>query len=203
MEKLKHLKESLIGAAQSQVFGNLQDVDAKELGEVIDMIKDLDEAMYYCSVVKAMEESNKEEQKYYTQKYLPMYRDMDYADERMYYGGQGGGNSQGSSNNSGGNRYYSGQGGYGGTQNSDGGRNMPNSRYYEEMRDMREGRSPMMRRNYMESKSMHKGQEIQKMELERYMQELGHDITEMISDASIEEKQMLKQKMSELIGKIN
>lgn len=175
MEKLKQMKENLVGIAQSQIFGNLQEVDAKELGEVIDMIKDLDEAMYYCSVVKAMEESKKEEQKYYTQKYLPMYRDMDYADERMYYGGQSG------------------------TQNADGGRNMPNS----EMRDSREGRSPMMRRNYMESKAMHKGQEVQKMELEKYMQELSHDITVMINGASVEEKQMLKQKMSELIGKIN
>lgn len=197
MEKLKQMKENLVGIAQSQIFGNLQEVDAKELGEVIDMIKDLDEAMYYCSVVKAMEENGKEEQKYYTQKYLPMYRDMDYADGRMYYGG--GNNNQGSS---GGNRYY----GQGGTQNADGGRNMPNSRYYEDdmwMRDSREGRSPMMRRNYMESKAMHKGQEIQKLELEKYMQELSHDITEMINGASPEEKQMLKQKMSELVGKIN
>lgn len=188
METLKHMKENLIGIAQSQISGNLQNVDAKELGEVIDMIKDLDEAMYYCSVVKAMEKSSEEEQKYYTQKYMPMYRDMDYADGRMYYGGQGGNTS-----------------GYGGTQNADGGRNMPNSRYYENggMRDAREGRSPMMRRNYMESKSMHKGHEVEKMELENYMRELSHDITEMISDATPEEKQMLKQKMADLIGKIN
>ena len=202
METLKHMKENLIGIAQSQISGNLQNVDAKELGEVIDMIKDIDEAMYYCSVVKAMEKSSEEEQKYYTQRYMPMYRDMDYADGRMYYGGQGG--NSGNQNGNGGNTsYYT--AGYGGTQNADGGRNMPNSRYYENggMRDAREGRSPMMRRNYMESKSMHKGHEVEKMELENYMRELSHDITEMISDATPEEKQMLKQKITMLSDKIN
>jgi hypothetical protein len=35
----------------------LENTDAEELGEVIDMIKDLEEAEYYHSVVKAMEES--------------------------------------------------------------------------------------------------------------------------------------------------
>jgi len=38
-------------------MGNLHQVDTHELGEVIDMIKDLEEALYYCSITKAMEES--------------------------------------------------------------------------------------------------------------------------------------------------
>jgi hypothetical protein len=32
----------------------LSEVDTKELGEAIDMIKDLEEAIYYCTVTEAM-----------------------------------------------------------------------------------------------------------------------------------------------------
>ena len=39
---------------------NLQAVDAKELGEVVDMIKDLEETMYYCTIIEAMEGKGKE-----------------------------------------------------------------------------------------------------------------------------------------------
>ena len=57
-------------------------------------------------------------------------------------------------------------------------------------------------RSYMEAKEMHHDKEVQMKELEKYMQELGSDITEMIQDASPEEKQMLQQKLSLLITKI-
>ena len=40
-------------------------------------------------------------------------------------------------------------------------------------------------------------------ELEHYMKELSQDVTEMINDASPEEKQILKQKITELAGKIS
>lgn len=55
MERLKSIKECLIAQVQAQM-GDLACVDTHELGEVIDMIKDLEQAMYYCSVVEAMEE---------------------------------------------------------------------------------------------------------------------------------------------------
>ena len=62
MERLKAMKETLMSAAQSQM-GNLASTDTKELGEVIDMIKDLEEAIYYCSITESMKE-HKEEEKY-------------------------------------------------------------------------------------------------------------------------------------------
>ena len=73
--------------------------------------------------------------------------------------------------------------------------------------DAREGRSGMMRRSYMETKEMHKANtpedKQQKMkELEKYMGELSSDITEMISDASAEERSLLKQKLQVLTQKI-
>lgn len=51
-----------MGCIESQMT-NLDEVDTKELGEAIDMIKDLEEAMYYCTITKAMEQ--KEQEQYY------------------------------------------------------------------------------------------------------------------------------------------
>ena len=56
MHKLKHIKDSILDCLQAQVDCNLKNVNTKELGEVVDMVKDLEEAMYYCSIVKVMEE---------------------------------------------------------------------------------------------------------------------------------------------------
>lgn len=55
----------------------------------------------------------------------------------------------------------------------------------------------MSRRSYMETKENHSGNSAEEKqhkmkELEKYMSELGTDITEMISDASNEEKHCLR-----------
>lgn len=71
------------------------------------------------------------------------------------------------------------------------------------MRDRREGKSPMSRKNYMEAKEMHQPKTAQMKELERYLQELSSDIAEMIQDASPEEKAFMEQKISALAAKIN
>ena len=78
MERLKHIEAVLIGQIQAQLE-RLHDVDAKELGEVIDMVKDLEEAIYYCTVVEAMEGTEKSHTMYY--------KDMTHPKDRMYYGG--------------------------------------------------------------------------------------------------------------------
>ena len=70
------------------------------------------------------------------------------------------------------------------------------------MRDAREGRSPVRRRMYMESKELHKDKVTAMKELEEYMQELSSDICEMIEDASPEEKQLLQKKIIALSNKI-
>ena len=58
MDKLKNVKECLMAQLQTQL-GNLANVDAKEMGEVVDMIKDLEEAIYYCTITKAMTEKRR------------------------------------------------------------------------------------------------------------------------------------------------
>lgn len=195
MEQLKSIRQCLMAQLQGQM-GNLQNVDTKELGEVVDMIKDLEEAMYYCSIVKAMEESQ-EKEKYERMHYPPMMyypeypRDMDKDGGRMYYTG-----SETAMNSSGGR----GSNGSGGNNARGGG----TRGYYDmmEARDPKEGRSPMSRRTYMEGKQMQHGKEVQMKELEKYLQELSQDVTEMIQDATPEEKQMLQQKISILATKI-
>ena len=134
------------------------------------------------------------------------YRDMDREDMgRMYYSGgpsSGNASSMGGQSSSGMND-ASGNKGYTDSRQSDGGN------YSSRMqRDGREGRSGEARRGYMETKEMHKGnsaddKQHKMKELENYMKELSTDITEMISDASSEEKNMLKNKLQVLMQKIN
>ena len=52
-ERLREVKEILLCCVEEQVQ-DLCEVDTAELGEVIDMIKDLEEAIYYCTVTEAM-----------------------------------------------------------------------------------------------------------------------------------------------------
>lgn len=220
MDRLKTMKEQLTSCVEGQLT-DLKSADAKELGEAVDMIKDLAEAIYYCKITEAMEETEKEGKKqqqqqpmyypqpmYYTQPlpYPEMEREdydrgwMYYGGRRMnpaYYGGNSGGNSMGGGSNasSGGNNARGG-GSRGYSEY------MPEYRQYEMMRDPREGRSPQSRRMYMESQEMHKDQAKKMQELEKYMQELTTDITEMIAEATPEEKQMLQQKIATLSTKI-
>lgn len=63
MEKLKQMKECLVGMVEGQIYGNIEKVDAMELGAAVDMIKDLSEAMYYCTITEAMEEGEEDEKK--------------------------------------------------------------------------------------------------------------------------------------------
>lgn len=192
------MKEALVAQVENQM-SNLSEVDTHELGEVIDMIKDLEEAIYYCSITKAMEEKEEEkkvEHHYYTT-YIPE-RDID-RDEwgRMYYPRMR--DSQG--------RYL--PEGRDGMRDGGGRRNyveFPEPYYEREipigLRDEREGRSPITRRMYMESKELHKDKTTKLKELEQYMKELSEDIVEMISDATPEERQLLEKKVAALSTKI-
>lgn len=126
MHRLKNMKETLVGCVQAQL-ADIKNVNTEELGQAIDMIKDLDEAMYYCSITKAMEKKEEEEKlmeklrkenpqeyhHYYTERmipyypsemYYPMERDMDRGMGRMYYSDRQPRNSRGEFTE----RYYSG-----------------------------------------------------------------------------------------------
>lgn len=142
-------------------------------------------------------------------------RDMDRPEGKMYYSGSGssGGISGGSKGGSigglqgGGSRGYSdgGNRGYSEGRQSEGGNY--SSRSQDGGRDSREGRSGQSRRSYMETKEMNtentaEAKQMKMKELERYMTELGTDVTEMIAGASPEEKSLLKAKLSTLAQKV-
>lgn len=191
--RLKHVKDTLMCAVEGQM-ANLNQVNTKELGEAIDMIKDLEEAIYYCTITKAMEEGEKqgkghgrsEDEMYYRERYYP--RDMDRSSGRMYYP-----ETQYSE------RYYS-DGDRG--SSSDTSRNFSEKEMPMSVYDYREGRSPKNRRMYMEAKETHQDKMTQMRELEKYMQELSQDIVDMIGDATTEEKQFLEKKLTALASKI-
>lgn len=179
MKRLKQMKECLIACAQCEM-GHLESVDAKELGEVIDMIKDLEEAIYYCTITKAMNEEPMH-QIHHEKQYYPMPKVYPYDDMDEYYNVNGWDEDD---------RAYN-----------------PRVQYmkppiYMEDRDDREGNSPIYRRKYMEGKELHHDKVKQMQELEDYMQELSKDITDMIKDASPEEKQLLQQKLGTLASKV-
>lgn len=180
MKRLEQMKECLIGCVQNQINGHLDQVDAKELGEAIDMIKDLEEAIYYATITKAMNEEDEGEKK--SQHHQPMYyspyKEHMQNSNMMYNNGNG-------SMQNGNTRNYS---------------HVPIGEEYA--RDYREGSSPMYRRMYMESKEMGQDNAKNMQDLENYMHELSNDIMEMIGQASAEEKQMLRQKITALATKI-
>ena len=60
-ETLKSMKESLVSQTYPQIM-NLQCADYEELGAAVDMIKDLEEALYYCVIIEAMENNDKEKE---------------------------------------------------------------------------------------------------------------------------------------------
>jgi hypothetical protein len=183
----------LVGCVQGQLT-HLDTVDTKELGEVVDMIKDFSEAIYYCTITEAMEGKEKETQQQHHHYYTD-YRMMDRDTGRMYY-------EEGMSN---GNHMTSGT--HKASMQGNNARGGGSRGYYErelpwEMRDEREGRSHMSRKNYMEAKEMHHDKNVKLKELEKYMQELSNDMVEMISDTSPEEKQLLEKRLAALSSKI-
>lgn len=190
-EQLKSIKEQIVRCTEGQL-GDLQNVDTHELGEAIDMIKDLSESIYYCTITESMEKSDEIQKmgatniNYYTSPTTAMYTspatamypyppDYEYRDMNKKY------------------MYY-----------SDG--NTPvhynPSSSMEMRRDPKEGTSYMRRRMYMEGKEQHRDTNSQLRELEAYLQELSSDIVEMIQDSSPEEKSVLRQKMTNLANKI-
>jgi hypothetical protein len=63
MDRLERMQDILIAAVEEQLV-DLHKANTEELGEAIDMIKDLAEAIYYCTVTEAMENSENKRHEY-------------------------------------------------------------------------------------------------------------------------------------------
>lgn len=220
VKRMHEMLEKLTKCAEMEFEKGVENVDTKEMGEVVDIIKDLAEAEYYAKITKAMDEAEYGEE----YDYMGAYED----DMRKGYLGQPR-DSRG--------RYMSRRGGrrgyeepmyhmpldvykdYSPEELRDMDRHTMGRMYYTDNanggsmatrmqggmnggRDNREGRSGMSRRGYMEAKEMGKEKGEKMKELEKYMKELSEDVTEMIGDASPEEKAMAKNKLSVLVSKM-
>ena len=192
MEGLKTIKKTLIAAVQGQI-GDLGNVDAHEMGEVVDMIKDLEEACYYHTIVEAMEEKDEHGKRRYFRE-LPYYPNPMYDRDRyeqnepyrMYYRDR-----RGTRMNSG--RYSEYDDAIGPYRET----KVPTMK-----RDSREGRSGLSRKGYIEAREGHLDKETKMKELDKYMNDLTQDIVEMINDLSQEEKDLLRNKMAGLVNRI-
>ena len=187
MERLKHMKDALLCCVESQM-SHLNTVDTKELGEAIDMIKDLEEAIYYATITKAMKEQDDEGSKYskwqHEENGQQYYGGGPYPPPIMYYGGDGNGKHNGNWNNQ--------------HQTPMEHHEKEGSTYDPRM----EGKSGRTRRQYMDAKHKHVDSATQMRELEKYMSELSDDILEMIEDATPEERQYLSKKVATLATKL-
>ena len=187
MEQLRNIEQCLIGTVQGQM-GDLKKVNAKEMGEVIDMIKDLEEAMYYCSIIEAMDKTKEEKAEY---KQQPM--------NISYY--MEGGNNSGNNNTGAGTHHYVPYMEYAPYMMRDEqwrDDHLPKNYYSDGGNN---GRSYYSRRMYMENKNNGEDQKAIK-ELDHYMKDLADDITEMIEKSTTEEKQILSNKLSQLAQKV-
>ena len=181
MERMKMLKECLMNKLTEQM-GHLEDVDAKEMGEVVDMVKDLTEAEYYCEVVKSMKRATggsggvqEEGGGWYDEEEQPYRARYDRGEAD-----RGGMSSSRGSNMTGGraNSY----------NQRTGNTNMSNTSSYE--RGERD-----LYYNMMEDLNPDLG-------LENYMSTMSQHLTRMIQEATPEEKHKLKETLTTLVGKI-
>lgn len=211
--RMHDMIEKLSECAKCEIDKGIENIDPCEMGQVTDMMKDLAEAMYYRTLMKAMEESSADETMEMFDRFddgRRFYDNYRYANGR--FAPKGRGTRRGydeppywhmtpemyremehdrDMDRSSGRMYYTEP-----KMSSDGG-----------MRDRREGKSGMSRRSYMESKELHKGntpedKDAKMHDLEKYMKELSEDMTELISDMTPEERTMTKSKLSTLVSKM-
>ncbi len=174
MEQIMHIKDELIRMVEEQISrGGMHAVDTKELGEVIDMIKDLSEACYYCE--KAKETCLYNEEMEYED--YNSGRGNSFREGRMYYPGgtmyTRGGDSRGGGRTGNGGRGTTTYNGGGGTYvRGNGGR-----------------------RGYSDSG-------MDPREIEHYINDLSDELIDMLKDIPPEDKAMFQQKISSLANKI-
>ena len=222
---IKHIHETLERLSEiacAETSKSIECINTCELGAVIDMIKDLAEAEYHSHIVKAMKEAEEDEEaeeKYMLKTLKDEYGEDDgkrYYDMWRYKSGRFAPKGRGTRRGYIDMPYHMTPDMYR-EHDPEYYRDMDRREgkmYYTEpitmsgIRDHREGKSGISRRTYMEAKEMHRGntpddKQHKMKELENYMGELSSDITEMINDASAEEKSLLKTKLQTLAQKIS
>lgn len=201
--------ECLTEKTLSELDKGIENVNVEEMSEAVDMIKDLCEAEYRAVIVKSMKKADEEEEEY--DKELLRSLKTEYGEEngRRFYDHY---------------RYANGRFAPKGKGTYRRGYEEPPYMHMypevERMRDMDRDYGKMYytepmnesgydraKRNYTETKEMHKNntpedKEHKMKSLDSYTKELASDITGMVTDMSAEEKNLLRTKLSTLVSKI-
>lgn len=221
--RMHDMIEKLSECAKCEIDKGIENIDPCEMGQVTDMMKDLAEAMYYRTLMKAMEESSADET-------MEMFER--FGDGRRFYDNYRYSNGRFAPKGRGTRRGYVEPPYY--HQMPEDYREWENMSDAERMRDLdrmsmgkmyysepmsgnngmstgthdgREGRAGMSRRSYIETKELHHGdsaadKDAKMKELEKYMKSLSEDVTELFSGMSPEEKQLTKTKLTTLVTKM-
>lgn len=226
IKRIHEMLECLTEVSKTQLDKGASSVNTDEMGKVVDMIKDLSEAEYYSRIAKSMEEY--EEDKKEAEKFrLHLFEERFGEDDgRRFYDHYRYANGRFAPKGSG--TYRRGYDPYliSTSFMPEWDENEPMSQrkmrdmdrhdgrmYYTEPsyqginREYSESRYDKARRMYTESKEVHKANtqtdKEQKMkDLENYFKEISEDLTEAISDATAEEKAMVRTKLTGLAGRI-
>ena len=214
IERIHKMLECLAEKSLCEIEKGIENVNTEEMGEVIDMIKDLSEAEYYATITKAMNEADEVD---------IMEKLLEYGDDRRYYDRYRYANGRFAPKGRGKRRgydeppyYHMYPDDYEDTEHM---RDMDKKdlkRMYTDTgmmgdksypRDSREGKAGAYRKAYMETKELHKGntqqdKEAKMKDLDTYMKELGEDVLELVHDMTPEEKTLLKTKMTTLVTKL-
>lgn len=212
IKRMHEMIECLTECTESAIKADQTCVGQYPIGDVVDMIKDLSEAEYYAKITKAMDESNLEDTMEMFDRYGDGYRR--YYDHYRYKNGKFAPKGSGTYR-----RNYDEPPYY----------HMTPERYHEmeNMRDMDRDKHGRMyytepsgnnmhmnesnydrtKRNYTETKELHKSNTPEDKEhnmksLETYMAELARDVSGMVNDMSQEEKALAKTKLTALVNKI-
>lgn len=207
IKRMHEMIECLSECAKHEFSKGVENVDTCEMGKVTDMLKDLSEAMYYRTLTKVMEESENDEIMEMFDRYGDGRR---FYDHYRYANGRFAPKGHGTYR-----REYDEPPYYHMTPEM---YREHDPKYYRDM-DKSDGKmyytEPMKamsryenaKRGYEESKQIHRDntpddKQAKMKDLENYMKELSEDVAKLITDATPEEKSVVKNKMQVLMQKI-
>lgn len=215
IERIHKMIECLTEKTLCELDKGVENVSTEEMGEAVDMIKDLCEAEYKAVIVKSMKKADEEEEEY-NKELLRALKD-EYGEEggRRYYDEYRYANGRFAPKGRGIRRGYIEPPYY----------HMPvNYNDMEYMRDMDKSQGKMYysepiaphvsesnydraKRHYTETKEIHKGTSTEDKEhkmkaLDMYIRELSGDISELLNDMTPDERNLLRTKMSNLASKL-
>ena len=207
IKRMHEMIEKLSEAAEREFSKGIENVDTCEMDKVVDMMKDLSEAMYYRTLTKAMQESDTEE----IMEMFDKYGDdgKRYYDMWRYKSGRFAPKGRGTRRGYEEPPYYHMTPDQYKEHDPEYWRDLDRKdgkMYYTEPITM-ESRYDKAKRGYEESKMTHKEntpehKQAKMKDLEAYLKELSEDVTKLLSDATPEERAMVRGKMQVLTQKI-